>query len=329
MDVQMKTRRRFLEAFGAGALTAALPAFAQSSQIRIGWMSNTRAADAGVFLDALRAGLREHGYVEGRNVVIEERWGDDAAARSEQSVAELVALKPNVIVTQGPAALALRKHTSSIPVVFGFSGDPVEAGIVQSLARPGGNLTGISFLTLELVGKRVELLKEIMPQAKRLAVVANPQHAGDKAERRASEAAASALGLTIEYFEARNGAQLLEVLPMVEKSRSDAVMLFPVQFVISNRGRIAEWAVRTRMPAISGWAQFAEGGNLMTYGPNLVDTYKRLAWYVDRILKGTKPAELPVELPTRVELVVNLRAAKALGISVPQSVLLRADRLIE
>ena len=325
----MKTRRSFLGAFGAGALTVALPAFAQSPQIRIGWMSNTRAADAGLFLDALRAGLREHGYVEGRNIAIEERWGDDVPARAEQSVAELVASKPNVIVTQGPAALTLRKHTTTIPVVFGFSGDPVEAGIVQSLARPGGNLTGISFLTLELVGKRVELLKEILPQAKRLAVVANPQHAGDKAERRASEVAASTLGLGVEYFEARNGAQLLEVLPAIEKSRCDAVMLFPVQFVISNRERIAEWAVRTRMPAISGWAQFAEGGNLMTYGPNLVDTYKRLAWYVDRILKGTKPAELPVELPTRVELIVNRKAARALGVVVPQSMLLRADRVIE
>jgi len=325
----MKTRRGFLGAIGAGALAAALPARAQPAQVRVGWMSNTRAADAGLFLDALRSGLRELGYIEGRNLVIEAHWGDDAAARSEQSAAELVASKPHVIVTQGPAAQVLRKLTTTIPVVFGFSGDPVEAGMVQSLARPGGNLTGITFLTLELVGKRIELLKEILPGAKRLAVVANPQHAGDKAERRASEIAATALGLSIEYFEARNGAQLLDVLPMIEKSRSDAVMLFPVQFVISQRARIAEWAIRKRLPAISGWAQFAEGGNLMTYGPNLTDTYRRLAWYADRILKGTKPAELPVELPTRVELVVNLRAAKALGVTVPRSVLLRADKVIE
>ena len=322
-------RRKFLAAFGAGAVGAALPAFAQSPQIRIGWVSNTRAADAGLFLDALRTGLRERGYVEGRNLVIEERWGDDVAARGEQSVVELIALKPSVIVTQGPAALTLRKHTSTIPVVFGFSGDPVEGGLVQSLAHPGGNLTGISFLTLELVGKRVQLLKEMLPKAKRLAVVANPQHAGDKAERRVSEVAASALGMSIEYFEARNGAQLLEVLPAVEKSRSDAVMLFPVQFVISNRARIAEWANKNRIPAISGWAQFAEGGNLMTYGPNLVDTYKRLAWFVDRILKGAKPADLPVELPTRVELVVNRKAAVALNVAIPRSVLLRADKVIE
>jgi ABC-type uncharacterized transport system substrate-binding protein len=323
------TRRSFLGAIGAGALAAALPALAQPSQVRIGWMSNTRAADAGLFLDALRSSLRELGYVQGRNLVIEAHWGDDAEARSEQSAAELVASKPHVIVTQGPAALTLRKLTSTIPVVFGFSGDPVEAGMVQSLARPGGNLTGITFLTLELVGKRIELLKEIMPAVKRLAVVANPQHAGDKAERRASETAATALGLSIEYFEARNGAQLLDALAAIEKSRSDAVMLFPVQFVVSQRARIAEWAIRNRMPAISGWAQFAEGGNLMTYGPNLLDTYRRLGWYADRILKGTKPAELPVELPTRVELVVNLKAAKALGIVVPQSILLRADKVIE
>ena len=324
-----KGRRRFIATLGAGAVVASLPASAQSPQVRIGWLSNTRAADAGLFLDALRAGLKDRGYVEGRNLVIEERWGDDVAARGEQSAAELIALKPQVIVTQGPAAQTLRKQTSTIPVVFGFSGDPVEAGIVKSLSHPGANLTGISFLTLELVGKRVQLLKEMLPNAKRLAVVANPQHAGDKAERRVSEVAASALGLSIEYFEARNGAQLLDALPAVEKSRSDAVMLFPVQFVISNRARIAEWAIKARIPAISGWAQFAEGGNLMTYGPNLVDTYKRLAWFVDRILKGTKPSELPVELPTRVEFVVNRKAAAALGVAVPRSVLARADRVIE
>ena len=175
----------------------------------------------------------------------------------------------------------------------------------------------------------MELLREILPRAKRLAVLANPQHAGDQAERRASQAAAATLGLSIEYFEARNGAQLPDALAAIERSRSDAVMMFPLQFIISHRELIAEWAIRNRTPAISGWAQFAEGGNLMTYGPNLLDTYRRLASYVDRIVKGARPADLPVELPTRIELVVNLKAAKALGVPVPQSILLRADRVIE
>ena len=321
-------RRRFISACGAGAL-AALPAFAQAPQVRIGWLSNTRAADASLFLDALRAGLKDSGYVEGRNLVLETRWGDDVAQKIGQNIAELIASRPRIIVTQGPAAQALAKQTTTIPVVFGYSGDPVEAGMVKSFSHPGGNLTGVAFLTLELVGKRVQLLKETLPKAKRLAVVANPQHPGDTAERRISERAAAELGLAIDYFEARNGRELLDVLPSIEKARSDAVMFFPVQFVISHRERIAEWAIRNRMPAISGWSQFADGGNLMTYGPNLNQVYRRLAWYADRILKGTKPADLPVEQPTQVELVVNLQAAKALGVTVPRSVLVRADRIIE
>jgi putative ABC transport system substrate-binding protein len=169
----------------------------------------------------------------------------------------------------------------------------------------------------------------LLPHAKRLAVLANPQHPGDLAERRASQTAADALGMSIEYCEARSARELPDALAAIERSRSDAAMLFPLQFIISNRERIAAWAVRNRLPAISGWAQFAEGGNLMTYGPSLLDSYRRLAAFADRIVKGAKPAELQVELPARVELVVNLRAAKALGVNVPQSILLRADRAIE
>jgi putative ABC transport system substrate-binding protein len=324
----MNLRRKVLQALGAGTLGAAFPAIAQA-QVRIGWISNTRAADANLFLDALRSGLKGFGYVEGRNLLIDARWGDDVGQKIEQNIADLIAARPSVIVTQGPAAQVLRRHTATIPIVFGYSGDPVEAGMVKSFAHPGGNLTGIAFLTLELVGKRVQLLKETLPKARRLAVVANPQHPGDTAERRISERAAAELGISIDYFEARSGRELLEVLPSIEKARSDAVMFFPVQFVISHRERIAEWAVRNRLPAISGWSQFADGGNLLTYGPNLDEVYRRLSRYVDRILKGAKPADLPVELPTRVELVVNVKAAKALGVTVPRSVLVRADRVIE
>jgi putative ABC transport system substrate-binding protein len=219
----------------------------------------------------------------------------------------------------------MRRATTTIPVVFGYSGDPVEAGLVESLSRPGGNMTGISYLALDLVGKRIELVREVLPGAKRIAIVAQPQHPGDQGERRASQAAATALGLSLEYFESRNTAQLMDALAAIEKSRSDAV----VQNIILNRERIAAWALKSRIPAVSGWAQFAEGGNLMSYGPNLREASRRLAFYVDKILKGAKPAEIPVELPTRVELVVNLKAAKALGVTVPQTVLLRADQVIE
>jgi putative ABC transport system substrate-binding protein len=214
-------------------------------------------------------------------------------------------------------------------VVFGYSGDPIEAGMVDSLPRPGRNLTGISYLTLELVGKRMELLKELLPRAKRIAVVATPDHPGDSSERRVSQAAAARLGIEIDYFEIGRGKTVADILAAIDASRSDAVMFFPTQTVIANRAAIAEWSIKRKLPAISGWAQFADGGNILSYGPNLADASRRLAFYVDRILKGAKPGDLPVELPTRVELVVNLKTARALGVNVPPSVLLRADRVIE
>ncbi len=220
------------------------------------------------------------------------------------------------------------RATQTIPVVFGFSGDPVEAGLVKSLSRPGGNLTGVYFLTLDLVGKRIELLKEILPQAKRVAVLANPQHPGDKAERRAAQVAASALGLELEYFEARTAAEILAALGAMQRTRADAALIFPFATMMAQRERIAKWSLEQRIPTISGWAQFAEGGNLMSYGPDLRRTLHRLAALVDKILKGAKPSDIPVELPTSVELVVNLKAAKALGITVPPALLLRADRVI-
>jgi putative ABC transport system substrate-binding protein len=323
------TRRNFFNALGAGALAVALPALAQQTRPRVCWISPTAATEGSDFLDELRRGMREAGYVEGRNVLIEPYWGENSAERGQKLVAEVIASGPQVIVAQGATALQVRRATTGIPIAFGYSGDPVEAGLVDSLARPGRNLTGISYLTLELVGKRIELLKELLPGIKRIAVVAVPQHPGDKAERRASERAAGALGLSIEYFESGGGVQVMDALAAVEKSRPDAVMMFPVQSVINNRERIAAWAIKHRLPAISGWAQFAEGGNLLSYGPNLREASRRLAYFVDKMLKGVKPAELPVELPTRVELVVNVKTAKALGITIPQSILVRADRVIE
>jgi putative ABC transport system substrate-binding protein len=244
-------------------------------------------------------------------------------------VAELIATKPHVIVALGPTAYAVRRLTKDIPVVFGFSGDPVQAGFAQSFARPGGNLTGMSFLAMELVAKRIEMLKAVMPRVKRVAILANSQHPGDQAERRASETAAAAMGLEIEYFEVSSAAQLDNALAGVEKSRNEAVVMFPITPIITNSARIAAWSVRSRIPAVSGWAPFADEGNLLSYGANLRETFRRLATYVDKILKGAKPEELPVELPLHIEFVINLKAARALGITVPPSVMLRADRVIE
>ena len=325
----MNTRRRLLALAASWGLCAALPVRAQPAPARIAWFSMTTEGDALPFLDALRNGLRELGYAEGRNLLIEPHWANNSAERAAALAAQIVASRPHVIVTLGPTALAARRATRDIPIVFGFSGDPVEAGLVQSFSRPGGNLSGIYFLTLDLVGKRFEVLKELVPRARRVAILANPQHPGDKAERRASQVAAGALGLEVEYFEARSGAEIDAALSAIQKSGAEAAVMFPLASIMARREHIARWAVEHRIPTVSGWAQFAEGGNLATYGPNLHDTFRRLAAYADKVLKGAKPADIPVEQPSTVELVVNLRAARALGLTVPNSVLIRANRVIE
>lgn len=329
----MKTGLRAIAAIGAGTLAVLLlfvgPCEAQPAPPRVIWVSPTPSAQGGPFFEELRRGLREIGHVEGRSIQLDSAWSDGTPQGAAKVIAEVVATAPKIIVTQGSMGPLARKATATIPVVFGYSGDPVEAGMVDSLPRPGRNMTGISYMTLELVGKRMELLKELLPRARRIAVVASPDHPGDSAERRASQAAAARLGIAIDYFELGRGATVADVLAAIETSRSDAAMFFPTQTVIANRARIAEWSLKLKVPTISGWAQFADGGNIISYGPNLADASRRLAFYVDRILKGAKPGDLPVELPTRVELVVNQRTARAIGVSVPPSVLLRADRVIE
>jgi putative tryptophan/tyrosine transport system substrate-binding protein len=323
-------RRDLLTCAVTGAIVVACPVLAQPAPpFRIGWIAPGTMAEDLPRLEILRQALRELGYVEGGNLVIDTYWAEHSPARLEALIAALVAQAPHVIVTVGPQAVALRRATQTIPVVFTYSGDPVQAGFVQSYARPGGNFTGISFLQLELAGKRIELLKAVMPGLKRIAVLANPQHPGDQAERRASETAARAVGVEIEYFEFANAAQLDQALEAARLSRNEAALMFPVQTINGNGARIAAWSIRNRIPTISGWARFAEEGNLMTYGGNVREVHRRLATFVDRILKGAKPAEMAVEFPLHIELVLNLKAAKALGITLPQAVILRADRVIE
>jgi putative ABC transport system substrate-binding protein len=300
----------------------------QPAPFRIGWISGgSRSGNVG--LDAFRASMRDLGYIEGRNLSIDARWGEGSPERLEQLAAELVRTNPQIIVTQGPAAVTLRRAGVAMPVVFAFSGDPVEAKLVETLARPGRNFTGVSFLSLDLAGKRMELLKEALPAVKRVAILADPQHAGEQSELRASQAAAKALGLTIEYFPARPAQELLDTLPAIVKSRSEAIVMFPDAGMLRYSEPIAAFAIKNRIPAVSGWAEFAEKGNLMTYGPNLSEGYGRLAYYVDKILKGAKPSELPVELPRKFELVINLKAAKQIGLTIPPNVLARADRVIK
>ena len=325
----MNNRRKFLAALSVGAIVAARPVYSQSRPFQISWFSGGSLRTDALFFDAFGDELRKFGYVEGRNLVLQALRADGSSERLDQLAVVLVRTRPDVIVTVGPAVLALRRAGATTPVVFGFSGNPVEAKIVEGFPRPGSNYTGISFLTLELVSKRMEMMKEILPRLKRVAVVAQPLHPGDLSERRASQTAATALGLELDFFEMRGVAQLEGILGAIQKARSEAVVWFPVASLMSASPQIAAWSVTNRIASISGWATFADGGNLMSYGPNLRESFQRLAYFVDRILKGAKPSELPVELPTRVEFVVNLKAATTLGIKIPGSILVRADRVIE
>jgi len=262
--------------------------------------------------------------------MIDARWGEDSRERLDQLAMELVRSNPHVIATHGgPATYPVVRAGATMPVVFGFSGDPVEGKLVESLARPGRNFTGISFLSLELVGKRIELLREAMPGLKRIAIIARPEHPGEQGELRASQAAAKAFGIALDYFPIKSEAELDKALAAIPQLRCEAMIAFPDATMMRYSERIAAIAIKNRIPAMSGWAEFTERGNLMSYGPNLPAAFRRLAYFIDKILKGAKPADLPVELPTLFELAVNMKTARALGITLPQSVLVRADRVIE
>ena len=248
------------------------------------------------FLEILREGLRGLGYVEGRNLVIESRSGDEA--RLPELATELVRLNVEVIVTPGVATEAAKKATETVPIVFSFSGDPVEAGFVKSLGRPGGNMTGITWLAFELVGKRLELLKEAVPGVSRVAVLANPAHPGEQRELGETERAARAVGATVQYQQVRTTTAFDAAFDAIIRNTADALLVFPDFVTFGHRQQIAEFALKHRLPSVFGWREYVEAGGLMAYGPNRLETAKRLAVDVDKILKGAKPGDLPVEQPT-------------------------------
>jgi putative tryptophan/tyrosine transport system substrate-binding protein len=278
--------------------------------------------------DAFRRGLTDLGYIEGRSVRYEYRSGPDRAARDDMA-AELVRLEVDVLVAAGAAAFSAKAASASIPIVFGFSGDPVQAGLVDSLARPGHNMTGVTFLTTELAGKRLDLLKKAAPAISQVAVMAFPGHPGEQSEWRAWEDAARALGVSLHLFELKNAADVDQALATVASGTIDAIHALPDGVTAESRVRIAEFALTQHLPSIFGWKEYAEAGGLMSYGPNMEESWHRVAAFVDKILKGAKPADLPVEQPTRFELIVNLKTAKAIGITVPQILLAQADEVIE
>ncbi len=329
-------RRDFLKGIAGSVAAWPLAARAQTRMRRIAWLGLGRADAPSPYVDALRAGLRDAGWIEGRNLTLALYW---ATGRDDMEAAarELLASDPDVIVTQELMVYAMRSLKPATPVVFGFSGDPVDGKLVESFARPGGNFIGMTYLALDLVGKRIELLKELVPQTRRLAILARPQHPGEHYEREASEAVVGKLGIELSYFPyssaswlpAREFGELDKTFRAIVESGCDALVVFPDAAMFEVSGRIAQFASEAKLPSVSGWSPFAENGLLLTYGPNVRGLYRSLARYVDRILRGTKPADLPVEVPTKVELVINLKTAKALGLEVPPTLIARADEVIE
>ncbi len=283
--------------------------------------------------EAFLQGLRDLGYLEGRNVVIEIRDAEGKLERLPALAAELVALKVDVILAGGTAqALAAMEATRTIPIVFTAAVDPVADGLVTSLARPGGNVTGVSSLVSELVGKWLELLKQAVPGISRVAVLWHPGTLGERTEKdmlKGAEAAARALGLRLQFFEARGPADFERAFSDMTRARAGALTVWTSPMFNTERRRLVDLAAKHRLPAVYPWTEVVDAGGLMAYGANMADVFRRAATYVDRILKGAKPGDLPVEQPTKFELVINLKTAKALGLRIPPSLLGRADQVIE
>jgi ABC-type uncharacterized transport system substrate-binding protein len=316
-------------------LAAPLAAEAQQAAkvARIGYLSTNLAANPHL-QEAFLQGLRDLGYVEGRNLVIEYRFAEGKLERFPALAAELGALKVDVIVTAGGtlAARAAKQATRTLPIVFAAAADPVESRLVTSLARPGGNVTGLSIVSPELVGKSLELLKEAVPGVSRVAVLWQPGGFGERTEKdmlNGAKVAARALGVRPQFIEARGPADFDRAFWEMTRARAGALIVFANAMFTIERRRLVDLAAKTRLPALYAFREYVDAGGLMAYGPNLADLYRRAATYVDKILKGAKPGDLPVEQPTKFELVVNLKTARTLGLTIPTSVLSRADQIIE
>jgi putative ABC transport system substrate-binding protein len=297
---------------------------------RIGVLFPGSPATFALRTKAFLQGLGELGYLEGKTIAIEWRWAEEKVQRLPELAAELVKLNVDMIVTNGtPATRAAQKATKTIPIVMAVVGDPVGIGVVESLARPGGNATGLTILAPELSGKRLELLKEVVPKLSRVAAMLNPTNPVYRTELQETHAGAKSLGLQIEpVIEVTNLTTLQEGFTTLSRDRVPALLLLTDAIFYSMRDRILEYASKSRLPVMYWQTEFAEAGGLMSYGPLVNDLFRRAATYVDKILKGTKPADLPVEQPTQFEFVVNLKAARQIGLTIPPNVLARADKVI-
>jgi putative ABC transport system substrate-binding protein len=327
------TRRGLLALLGAGALASPLVSLAQQARVwRIGFLTPySRKFSLGAKrLATFTRGMRELGYVEGKNYALELRAAEESYDRLPSLAAELVQLKVDVIVAAAsPAIRAAKQATSTIPIVMATTGDPVGSGFVASLARPGGNVTGLSNTNLDISAKLFELLTVVAPKLSRVAVLGDPGSSTYPAMAKSIEVAAKKSNLQAVHFTARTVAELDQSFSMMTRERADAVIIAIGSFLIEQATRIAGLAVGHRLPSIAQGREYADAGGLLSYGADLSENFRRAAVYVDKILKGAKPRDLPVEQPTRLELVINRKTAKALGITIPQELLLRADEMIE
>ncbi|MBM2844102.1 MAG: transporter substrate-binding protein [Anaerolineales bacterium] len=329
----MIDRRAFIGTLAGGLLAAPLAAEAQQAGkvYRVGYLSASSRETSEPLLQAFLRRLRELGWVEGENLIFEWRWADGKNERLPALAAELVQRKVDLIVAPTePAALAAKNATSSVPIVMIFVGDPVGSKLVASLARPGGNVTGTTFTpTLEILGKRLALLKEAVPHASRVAILSNPANPSHARELREVEAAARPLRLQLHRLGARSPEEFDSVFVAMVRERPDGLLVLVDSMFGIHRTRLAELAAKHHLPTMHGIREFVVAGGLMAYGVNVAQFAEGAAFYVDKILKGTKPADLPIGQPTKFELVINLKTAKALGLTIPQSLLLRADEVIQ
>jgi ABC-type uncharacterized transport system substrate-binding protein len=328
----MMDRRTFVSTAAGALLVKAFPANAQPAKKvpRIGVLVPGAPATASHLTAAFTQGMREHGYVDGQNVVVERRFGDNRAERISEIAAELVRLKVDVIVTSSDLGIAaVKQQTQTIPIVMANSSDPVGTGFVASLARPGGNVTGLTGISSELSAKRLELLKEVVPGLSRVAIVWNPDLRGAVFEYKETASAARALRLQLQAVEVNRADDFDRAFSALTTGRAEALIVVPSPLAFANRGQITSLAQKHRLPTLYGQREYVDAGGLIAYGSNLADAWRRAATFVDKILKGAKPGELPIEQPTKFELVINLKTAKALGLTIPQSLLLRADEVIQ
>jgi putative ABC transport system substrate-binding protein len=299
---------------------------------RIGFLSPSSLSDprTRTFVEAFNQGLLELGWVEGQNMTIEYRWAEERTERLPDLARDLARLKVDVVVAStSPAVQAAKQATGTIPIVMTNAGDAVATGFVVNIARPEANITGLSMMGGELVGKQLQLLKEVVPNLSRVALLWNPTNSSNAPQLLHAQEAARTLGIHLQPLEVRGAGEIEGAFATMTKQRASAVMVLLDSMLVANRARIGQFAAKSRLPGIYGLTDYAKAGGLMAYGPNVADMHRQAATYVDKILKGRRPTDLPVEQPTKFELVINMKTAKALGLTIPQTVLLQADQVIE